>query len=59
MCLVTIKVVKAEDMDMEFLSNHFTNFFKNEPWSEYVFCPRCKRFDDFGPAYSWGEEVGS
>lgn len=57
MCLVTIKVVKAEDMDMEFLSNHFTNFFKNEPWSEYVFCPRCKRFDDFGPAYSWGEET--
>jgi len=45
-----------ENVDYEEWSKYFIEFFKGEPWNEFLMCPRCKREDDFGPAFTWGEK---
>jgi len=54
-----IRIVRwdRDTLDPSFLSFWFTEFFKHEPWNEYLMCPRCKN-QDYGPTHTYGiEEV--
>jgi hypothetical protein len=53
-----LKVVKWErnTIHASFLSHWFIEFYKGEPWNEYLMCPRCKDADDYGPAHTYGVE---
>jgi len=57
-----LKVIKWErdTLDASFLSHWLTEFFKGKPWNEYLMCPRCKSFDDFGLSHTYGvDEVSN
>ncbi|MFH0829024.1 MAG: hypothetical protein V1907_02500 [Candidatus Kerfeldbacteria bacterium] len=34
--------------------DEFGNSYQNFPWGEYLYCPKCKSFDDYGPKNSYG-----
>lgn len=46
-------------IDLDWLSGVYVDFFKGEPWNEYLYCPKCKPANDFGPNHTWGDgELG-
>lgn len=51
-----LKVVKwnRDTLSASFLSQWFIEFSKDKPWNEYLMCPQCKNFDDYGPAHTYG-----
>lgn len=54
----TLEAVRwVEDtLNPSFLSPWFIEFFKGDPWNEYLMCPQCKDLDDFGPVHTYGIE---
>jgi hypothetical protein len=32
----------------------FAEAYQDSPWNEYMYCPRCKPADDYGPLHSYG-----
>lgn len=54
--MLTTRPWQRESLDLEWLSQIYIDFFKGEPWNEYLYCPRCKPPGDYGPDHTWGSE---
>ncbi len=53
---VVIKPWLPDTIPLLKLSQLFTEFYKRKPWNEYLYCPSCKQFGDFGPIHTYGFE---
>jgi len=48
---IKIDYITKGSLDQNFLSQQFTEFYKDEPWNEYLRCPKCgdpEKFDTRG-----------
>ncbi len=51
---VKIKRLKIKDFNPELLSEYFNKFYKDDPWNEYLRCPRCASLDSFDHNATYG-----
>lgn len=57
--MMSREVIIGRDKLLDFFQRasfweEFGNSYRNMPWEEYLYCPKCKSFDDFGPKNSYG-----
>lgn len=46
--MLTIEPMVVSEMPIEVLTTSFREFYERDPWNEYLRCPVCNPFDDFG-----------
>ena len=46
--MLSIEPMVVSEMPIEVLTTSFRDFYERDPWNEYLRCPVCNPFDDFG-----------
>lgn len=46
--MLTIETMQVSEMPMGVLTESFREFYERDPWNEYLRCPVCNPFDNFG-----------